>query len=55
MVATTDGWPNVIHPCKKDEKRRRLDEDKRWDLKEIASRLPSRKKAFFGEKKELAG
>ncbi len=33
MVAN-DGWPSTIHGCKEDGKKRRLDEDKRWDSKE---------------------
>jgi hypothetical protein len=33
-VATEDGWCNVIQGCKEDKKNRRLDEDKKGDLKE---------------------
>jgi len=33
-VAAEDGWRSVIHGCKDDGKNRRLDEDKRGDLKE---------------------
>jgi hypothetical protein len=53
-VAVEDGWPNVIHACKEDGKSRRLDEDKRRDLKEKEAWLPDRRKAIFGGKSELA-
>ncbi len=33
MVAA-DGWRSAIHGCKDDRKNRKLDEDKRGDLKE---------------------
>jgi len=42
-VAANDGWLSVIHGCKEDGKRRRLDENKRQDLKEKKRLLFSRK------------
>ncbi len=42
-VAANDGWLSVIHGCKEDGKRRRLDENKRQDLKE-------KKRLLFGRK-----
>jgi hypothetical protein len=33
-VAAEDGWQSAIHGCKKDGKMKRLDKDKRQDLKE---------------------
>ncbi len=32
-MAVDDGWPSAIHVCKEHMKKRRLDQDKRWDLK----------------------
>ncbi len=46
MVAE-DGWPSTIHACKEDGKNRRLDENKKQDLKEKQVELPSRKKCSF--------
>ncbi len=42
-MASDDGLPNVIHGCKEDEKKRRLDKDKRQDLKEKEGLLLGRK------------
>ncbi len=33
-MAAEDGWQSVIHGCKGDEKNRRLDQDKRGNVKE---------------------
>jgi hypothetical protein len=33
-VVAGNGWPSTIYGCKKGGKSRRLDKDKRWDLKE---------------------
>jgi len=46
-VATEDGWRSVIHGCKEDKENGRLDEDKRWDLKEKKGRLLVRRKGSF--------
>jgi len=42
-VVADDGWPNTIHGCKEDEKKRRLDKDKKWDSKEKEGSLFGRK------------
>jgi len=42
-VAIEDGWPSAIHGCKEDKKKRRLDEDKRWDSKEKEGKLLGRR------------
>jgi hypothetical protein len=42
-VVADDGWPNTIHGCKEDEKKRRLDKDKKWDSKEKEGLLFGRK------------
>ncbi len=54
-MATDNGWPSAIHACKEDRKKRRLDEDKRWDWKEKEGLLLGRKKCSFGYKRELVG
>jgi hypothetical protein len=46
-VATDDGWPNAIHVCKEDGKKRRLNEDKRWDSKEKKGLLLGKRKCSF--------
>jgi hypothetical protein len=46
-VAIEDGWPNVIHVCKEDGNNMRLDKDKKRDLKEKKTRLPSGRKCSF--------
>jgi hypothetical protein len=46
-VAVDDGWPNAIHVCKEDEKKRRLNKDKRRDSKEKEGLLLGRKKCNF--------
>ncbi len=52
-MAAENGWPNAIHACKEDGKRRRLDEGKRRDLKEKEAWLLDKRKAIFGGKNEL--
>ncbi len=46
-MAVDNGWLNAIHACKEDEKKRRLDEGKRWDSKEKKGMLLGRKKCNF--------
>jgi hypothetical protein len=47
MVGANDGWLSAIHACKEDGKKRRLDKDKRWDLKEKEGGLLGKKKCNF--------
>ncbi len=54
-VATEDGWPIAVHTCKEDMKNMRLDEDKRWDLKEKKTSCQVKGSAIFGGKNELVG
>ncbi len=43
MTATNDGWPSMIHGCKENGKKRRLDEDKKRDSKKKEGLLFGRK------------
>jgi len=54
-VVAENGWRSVIHGCKEDGKNRRLDEDKRRDLKEKREVSKVEERQFLGGEKELAG